>query len=143
MRRKLAAPGLGQSKNLHTGAQPSMIRRGSKQAMSKKEKEEKEEILPQGKYSMMQFAKDFFRQGHESVEAHASDYGTVKGTMGKLAGWLIVLEASHLIIYIYLANRAGKKKTAVKKAGVEGGLEWSWSELAALVKFSKSPIQVH
>ena len=35
---------------------------------------------------------------------------------------------------------AGKKKG--KKGKDDTGLAWSWSDLAALVKFSKYPIQV-
>ena len=41
--------------------------------------EEEEELLPQGKYSMMQYAKDYFRQGQDIYEAKAG------GTIGKLS----------------------------------------------------------
>ena len=44
---------------------PSNLQRNASVMQSKKSKkaeEEEEELLPQGKYSMMQYAKDYFRQ---------------------------------------------------------------------------------
>lgn len=78
-----------------------------------------EEILSQGKYSMMQFAKEHFRLGQEKYEMQRNLDGSIRGTIRKL-------------------NTAPKTK---KKKGKEANLAWSWSELAELVKFSKSPIQ--
>lgn len=74
-----------------------------------------DELLPESKYSMLNFARENYRQGSEMYEMQRSDTGTVRGTVKKVGK----------------QNKRKKKK----------GLDWSWSELAALVKFSKSPIQ--
>ena len=83
MRRRLGqAPTRTSKEFLRTGqsvygGQPG-VSRGSKR--EKKEASEIEELLPQGKYSMMQYAKEYFRQN----AAAKSD--TIRGTMGKMAG---------------------------------------------------------
>eukprot|EP00043_Microstomoeca_roanoka_P020309 m.244078 g.244078 ORF g.244078 m.244078 type:complete len:730 (+) comp17143_c8_seq5:10808-12997(+) len=82
-----------------------------------------DELLSEQKYSLLQFAKDRFRMGHDLYEMQRTATGSVRGTV-KMAN---------------PANGAGKKKNKKKKE--DEGLSWSWSELAALVKFTKSPIQ--
>ena len=44
-----------------------------------------------------------------------------------------------ILAILYNHCLVGIKKKPKKK---EDGLDWSWSELASLVKYSKSPIQV-
>lgn len=89
------------------------------------------EILPKGKYSMLVFAKEFFRQGQERYEMKRSESGSVRGTI------VIRKDAD--------GSETTKKKKKKKAKGGEGqveALDWSWSELVQLVKWTNSPIQV-
>jgi hypothetical protein len=61
-----------------------MMTRGLSKKASKKTEEE-EEILPQGKYSMMQYAKDYFRQGQDLYEMTAAGG---RDSIGKSTGLL-------------------------------------------------------
>ncbi|EDQ87051.1 uncharacterized protein MONBRDRAFT_27813 [Monosiga brevicollis MX1] len=74
-----------------------------------------DELLPESKYSMLQFAKDHFRLGQEKYEMQRTESGSVRGTVKMVA--------------------------KNKRRGKDSGPDWSWAELTALVKFSKSPIQ--
>eukprot|EP01147_Barroeca_monosierra_P001592 gene1592-4733_t len=82
---------------------------------------EDEELLSEQRFSLLQFAKDNFRLGQDLYEMQRTESGSVRGTVKRVAP-------------------AGKDKKKKKKKD-EVGLSWSWSELAALVKFTKSPIQ--
>jgi myosin-15 len=111
------APGTGSSKALTSGgmgAAPGNTVRTRVAVVSD------EELLPESKYSMLEFARLHFRMGHEMYEMQRTETGSIRGTV-KMAA----------------PGSKGKKKR--RKEGE--GLEWSWSELVALVKFSKSPIQ--
>lgn len=74
------------------------------------------------RYSMMQFAKERFRSGQDSYEMRRSANGSIRGTVA-LRGTVV-------------ENKKDKGKKGKK------GLDWSWSELANLVKFSRDVIQV-
>ena len=65
-------------------------RRKSSLAIARTMEEETEEILPQGKYSMMQYAREAFRQGQELFTPVE---GTVRGTMSKIG--LMIHRDSH------------------------------------------------
>eukprot|EP00039_Didymoeca_costata_P014654 m.239349 g.239349 ORF g.239349 m.239349 type:complete len:2341 (+) comp16067_c0_seq1:94-7116(+) len=84
-----------------------------------------EEVLPPGKYSMMNYAKEHFRQGQERYEMKRTVSGSIRGT---------------LALRKDLPETTRDKKRKKKKEDKEG-LDWSWSELAQLVKYTKSPIQ--
>eukprot|EP00049_Salpingoeca_infusionum_P014556 m.275108 g.275108 ORF g.275108 m.275108 type:complete len:2303 (+) comp15693_c0_seq2:157-7065(+) len=72
------------------------------------------ELYPEKKYSLLNFAMENFRQGADLYEMQRTATGSVRGTILK-------------------KDKKGKK--------AQTGLDWSWSELVALVKFSNSPIQ--
>lgn len=82
-----------------------------------------DDVLPQSKFSMMIYAKEKFRAGQETYEMQRTTSGSVRGT--------VALRGSVM----------DKQKRNRKKNSQGGGIDWSWSELAKLVKFSKSPIQ--
>jgi hypothetical protein len=75
--------------------------------------------LMTGKYSMMEFAKEHFRNAHDKYEMQRKADGSIRGTL-KIVGTI----------------RATFGKTMRQRKE-----SWSWSPLADLVKFTKSPIQ--
>ena len=89
-----------------------------------------DELLPQDKYSMMTYAKDNFRQGLERYEMKRGVNGSIRGT-------LVIRDKTDGLDSISKKDR--KKKKQVLSG--DSQLEWSWSELAQLVKYTKSPIQ--
>lgn len=85
---------------------------------------EADEVLSQGKYSMMIFAKECFRLGQETYEMQRTVGGSIRGTLAQRQ-----------------TLRLAAKKTQGRKKGKQTGLGWSWSELAQMVKYTRSPIQ--
>ena len=89
-----------------------------------------DELLSEERYSLLQFAKERFRMGQDLYEMQRTASGSVRGTVKRLTAGEKEKE-----------KEKKKAKKARKSRGQDDGLSWSWSELAALVKFTKSPIQ--
>eukprot|EP00117_Sycon_ciliatum_P037453 scpid4622/ scgid28017/ Unconventional myosin-XV; Unconventional myosin-15 len=78
-----------------------------------------ESELSTGKYSMLEFAMQYFRHGQERADMQRKLDGSIRGTLRTL----------------------GSIRIKAKTAEVKKGKSWSWREYADLVKFTKSPIQ--
>lgn len=88
-----------------------------------------DERLPQGKYSMLEYAKENFRMGAELYRMQRTGDGSVRGTVLKVG--------------TRKGNRRNKAGGGTSRAGAATAtVSWSWGELVTLVKWTASPIQV-
>jgi hypothetical protein len=76
----------------------------------------------EGRYSMMEWARQYYRHGAEQMKMLRSNKGSIRGTLK------------------FLTGKKKKKGPVTEEEAAVAEEQWTWNELSRLVKYQKQPI---